>query len=73
MIDHDDGDRAAYVFTHMATHVGETFGFPPSGRRVTIRGVCLFRFEGDRIAAEQRLYDFTQLMLQLGVLKAKAG
>ena len=53
LIDHDDGDRAAYVFTHMATHVGETLGFPPSGRPVTIPGVCLFRFDGDRIAAEQ--------------------
>ena len=27
---------------------------------------------GDRIAREQRLYDFTNLLLQLGILKAKA-
>jgi steroid delta-isomerase-like uncharacterized protein len=73
LVDHERGDRAAYVATYTATHVGEVLGFPPSGRRVTIRGVFLFRFEDHRIIAEQRLYDFTELLLQLGVLKAKAG
>lgn len=54
-----------------ATHTGEAFGYPGSGRRFTVRTMLMFRFEDGLIAGESRLYDFTGLLVQVGVLKAK--
>ena len=68
-----DGDeqRVVVLGTSNATHVGEAFGYPGSGRRFKVRTMLMFRFEGGLISAESRLYDFTGLLVQVGVLKAK--
>ena len=66
-----DGERVAQPFEVEATHTYEIFGLPATGRRFKIQGVLLFEVTGGRIARERRLYDFTGLLLQLGVLKAK--
>lgn len=66
-----EGDRAAQSFVGHATHTSELFGVPASGRHFEIQGVFVFVFKGGKIAHERRLYDFTGLLLQLGVLKAK--
>ena len=68
-----EGDRAVLVVTTRATHRGEIFGFPGSGRRVENKAAYVFHFEKDRIKSETRLYDFTGLLVQLGVLRAKGG
>lgn len=66
-----DGDRAAEYFVVNGTHSGELFGIPPTGRRFEIRGILLLRLIDKRIAREQRIYDFTGLLVQLGVLRPK--
>ena len=66
-----DGDRVAQAFTASATHVGEFMGLPGSGRKFLIRGVRLFTMRGTLIAHERRYYDFTGLLIQLGVLRSK--
>ena len=63
--------RAVLIMTSHATHRGEIFGLAGSGRRVETQMMFAFRFAGDRIASERRLYDFTGVLVQLGVLKAK--
>ena len=73
LIDHEDGDRAALVSTFHATHRGEIFAMPGTGRQVEIRGVWVFHFANGLIASEMRLYDFTLLLVQLGVLKARTA
>ena len=66
-----DGDRAAEYFAVSGTHSGELFGIPPSGRQFEIRGILLFRLADLRIVREQRIYDFTGLLMQLGILRPK--
>jgi steroid delta-isomerase-like uncharacterized protein len=66
-----DSSRTAQYFTATATHVGEFMGFPGSGRRFEIQGVQMFRMEGGLIAEERRVYDFTGLLLQTGILRGK--
>jgi steroid delta-isomerase-like uncharacterized protein len=66
-----EDDRGAQSWVGHATHTNELFGVPPSGRHFEIHGVFVFRFKDGLIAHERRLYDFTGLLLQLGVLKAK--
>jgi steroid delta-isomerase-like uncharacterized protein len=66
-----DGLRVAQTFTVTATHTEEFFGLEATGRKFRIDGVLIFEFEDGRISVERRLYDFTGLLLQIGVLKAK--
>ncbi len=66
-----DGDSAAQPFSVTATHVGEFMGLPGTGRKFRLQGVRLFTMSGDLIATERRYYDFTGLLIQVGVLRSK--
>jgi steroid delta-isomerase-like uncharacterized protein len=63
--------RAVLLLTAQATQVGDMLGYPASHRRFTLRTALVFDFAKGRIASETRLYDFTGLLVQLGVLTAK--
>ena len=65
------GNRAAEPYTAQATHVGEFMGLPGTGKKVHIQGVRLFELRDNLITKERRYYDFTGLLIQLGVLKGK--
>ena len=66
-----DGDRVAVHFVANATHVGEFMGMPGTNRHGRIEGVMLATMTGGRIAKERRLYDFSALLIQIGVLRSK--
>lgn len=66
-----DGNRVAQPFSVKATHVGEFMGLPGSGRRFEIQGVRLFTLRDGRIQFERRYYDFTGLLIQIGILRGK--
>ena len=61
----------AQAFVIHATHTGTFMGLPGTGRRVEVEGVCFFEMSEGLIAHERRYYDFTGMLIQLGVLKAK--
>ena len=52
------------------SNLGGLFGLPPNGRPFRISGAFIYRLCGDRIAFEQRIYDVTGLLAQVGVRKA---
>jgi steroid delta-isomerase-like uncharacterized protein len=67
-----DGTRVAVSFSVVATHQGDFMGFQGTGRRCSFEGVSLFELEPDGlIAAERRVYDFTGLLAQVGVLRVR--
>ena len=66
-----DPPHVAMFVTMNATHVNEFFGLPGTGRHIEFRLSRLLRMEGDLIAHEARIYDFTGLLVQVGVLRAK--
>jgi predicted ester cyclase len=68
-----DGDRVAVPFVARATHAGRFMGLDGTGRRCEIHGVLLMEMADGLIAQEQRVYDFTGLLIQLGVLRGKPG
>jgi predicted ester cyclase len=68
-----DGARMALPFSVTATHVGEFMGVAGTNRKFHIRGVMLIEMGDDGIQAEERLYDFTGFLIQVGVLRAKPG
>lgn len=54
-----EGDRVVARFTTDAVHGGELFGVPPSGGRVTLTGMELYRLESGRIAEFWGEYDMS--------------
>lgn len=52
-----EGDRVVTAWTATGTHTGELMGVPGTGRRVTMAGVDIERFEGDRIVEVWALWD----------------
>ena len=65
-----DGDRAVLVATVTGTHDGDFFGLPASVRARGIRAFVTILRDGV-IVHERRILDFTGVLIQVGVLKAK--
>jgi steroid delta-isomerase-like uncharacterized protein len=66
-----DGDHVAQAFSAEATHVGDFMGLPGTNRRFRVQGVRLYEMANGQIKAERRHYDFTSLLIQVGVLRSK--
>jgi steroid delta-isomerase-like uncharacterized protein len=66
-----DGDHVAQVLTLEGTNLGGLMGLPPSGKHFRVPAVFLYDLRGDKIVRERRIYDFTGLLVQIGVLKAR--
>ena len=64
-----DGDRLAVPFSARATHEGEFMGLSGTGRRFGVEGVLLMAMRNGLVQHERRLYDFTGLLIQTGVLR----
>lgn len=60
-----DGDRVATSFTLSGTHDGALMGTPPTGRRVSVRGVIHSRLRDGRIEEEWEILDESALVQQL--------
>jgi uncharacterized protein (TIGR02246 family) len=66
-----DDDRAALLARVTGSHAGEFFGMAPTGRRIEVSGAFIYRLQDGLIVHERRILDFTGLLVQVGVLKAK--
>jgi predicted ester cyclase len=66
-----EGDRAAEVTSAAGTDTGGFLGLPATGRPFHLPMVILYTFDGPTIVHERRIYDFTGMLVQIGVLKAK--
>jgi predicted ester cyclase len=66
-----EGERVALLGRATGRHSGEFFGMPATNRRIDVACGFFFRFEGMHIAHERRILDFTGLLVQVGVLRAK--
>lgn len=66
-----DGDNVAVHWSQTGTHTGEFCGLPGSGRTFVLPGAFFMTFRDGMITNMRSIYDFTGLLLQLGILKAK--
>ena len=66
-----DGDRVVQAFSSTATHSAEFMGLPATGRQFRIEGARIHVLKDGLVQSEQRLYDFTGLLIQVGVLKGR--
>jgi steroid delta-isomerase-like uncharacterized protein len=63
-----EGDTVTKRWTYHATYTGDLSGLPPTGKRITMSGLELFRLEGGKIVECWLGYDNLRLMQQLGII-----
>jgi predicted ester cyclase len=66
-----DGQHVAVIGKCEGTNMGGFMGMAPSGRGFKLQTVMMFELKGRKIVHEQRIYDFTGMLVQVGILKAK--
>ena len=66
-----EGSRVVQIVTLSGTNRGGFMGLSPTGKHFQFPLVLIFTFENGLIVHERRIYDFTGLLTQVGVLKAK--
>jgi steroid delta-isomerase-like uncharacterized protein len=67
-----DGEHAAWIVSAEGTDTGGFMGLPPTGKAFEVPMVMLTTLDDRRIVHERRIYDFTGMLVQIGILKAKA-
>lgn len=68
-----DGDRVALLGHITGTDNGGFMGMRATGRSVSVPIVFYYELRDGQIARERRIYDFTGVLVQVGLLKAKPG
>ena len=66
-----DPPRVAASTTYFGTHVNDFLGLPGTHKHFEFLLARLLTVENGLITHERRIYDFTGLLVQLGVLRAK--
>ena len=65
-----EGDKVVARFHWQATHQGDLFGVPATGKRVTVNGLASYRIDGGKIVEEWVMEDWLGLMQQVGAVPA---
>ena len=63
-----EGDRVVLRAIGRGTHQGEFMGIPPTGLRVEVGGVAIFRIDADQIVEQWGLVDMLGMLRQLNAL-----
>lgn len=66
-----EGGQVAHMAKAIGTNVGGFMGLPATGKTFHFNAAFVLTIENGRIARERRIYDFTGMLIEIGVLKAK--
>jgi steroid delta-isomerase-like uncharacterized protein len=66
-----DGEHLAWIGRAEGTDTGGFMGLPPTGKAFELPMVVLSTLHDRRVVHERRTYDFTGMLMQIGILKAK--
>ena len=64
-------DRVVVRWTLHATHTGPFAGLPPTQKKITVRGISLYRLLDGKITETRNLPDLLALFKQLGTIELK--
>lgn len=68
-----EGDKVVQRWVSHVTHLGPLMGIPPTGKKVTLNGMNLFRIANGKIVERWGVFDALGLMQQLGVVPGGPG
>ena len=63
-----EGDKVVTRWTMRGTHLGDLMGIPPTGKRVEVGGITIFRVRDGKIVERWAQLDTYGQMQQLGVI-----
>ena len=63
-----EGNKVVWRYTVRGTHKGEFMGIAPTGKSITLTGILISRFVGDKVVEDWNNYDALGMMQQLGVI-----
>ena len=63
-----EGDKVVKRWTARCTHTGEYMGIPPTGNKLVVKGIEIFRIAGGKIAEIWSSMDTLGMLQQLGVV-----
>ena len=66
-----DGNHVAQTVSIEGTNIGGFLGVSASGKPFRLAAVFLYELENRHIVRERRIYDFTGMLTQIGVLKTR--
>jgi steroid delta-isomerase-like uncharacterized protein len=66
-----DSDRAVEIATASGTDTGGFMGLPPTGKAFRVPVVFVYTLANGQITRFQTVYDFTGVLIQVGMLRAK--
>jgi hypothetical protein len=64
-----EGDKIVVRWTYTGAHKGEIVGIPRTNKKVTVSGIDIFRFAGDKRVEGWERFDTLGVMQQLGVIR----
>jgi steroid delta-isomerase-like uncharacterized protein len=64
------GDKVAIRWTMQGTHKGTFSGVPPTGKRIALNGITIYRLAGGKVVEERGEEDALGMLRQLGVIPA---
>lgn len=68
-----EGDRIAWIVTVAGTHSGGFMGLPATHRQFDMPMALFSTLRDGIIVSERRVYDFTRMLVQIGILNARAA
>ena len=66
-----DGADVVHLARAVGTNAGGFMGLPATGKQFHFNVAFVFAVEDGQIVRERRIYDFTGMLIEIGVLKAK--
>jgi len=66
-----DGDRAVLINNVVGSDTGGFMGLPATGRSFRVSMIFIYTLKDGLIQHARHVYDFTGLLVQIGVLKAR--
>ena len=68
-----EGDKVAVMWSNRGEHVGEWFGFAPTGKSATTHGVDIHLLRDGRLAEHWDVVDVRDFLIAVGAMPAPAG
>jgi predicted ester cyclase len=66
-----EGDKAAVRYTITGTNQGPYMGTPPTGKKITLSGISIYKIAGGKLVESWGILDRMSLMQQLGIRPQK--
>ena len=66
-----EGDRIVWLVTMTGTDTGGFMGLPPTDKAFRLPMVFILNLKNDKVVHERRVYDFTGMLIQIGVFKTR--